>query len=300
MNRYNDICFQTSKLITNKYSTSFSIAVSSLPTESRKAIYSIYGFVRFADEIADTFHHLDQELQLNNFERDFNDAKVNNFSMNPVLHSFIMTIKTYNIPCHLVESFFISMRADLSKKTYSNLKELDEYIYGSANVVGLMCLKVFVNGDEQFYCSLEKPAMKLGSAFQKVNFLRDLGADTEELNRSYFPGLAGKNTLDESIKFQLIENIKQDFREAEEGIIRLPGRSRLAVLIAYTYYRHLLRKLSKTPAGEIMKKRIRLSGCLKIFLLVKAFCTYQLGKIRRVNVKKEAPADNKTILDFPG
>ena len=297
MNLYNDISFKTSKLITHKYSTSFSIAVSSLPTKLRQAIYSIYGFVRLADEIVDTFHDVDQELLLRNFERDFNDAIANNFSMNPVLHSFALTVNTYKIPYHLVESFFISMKADLSKKTYSDFKELDEYIYGSANVVGLMCLKVFVNGDEQFFYRLEKPAMKLGSAFQKVNFLRDLKADAEQLNRSYFPGL-GEDNLDESIKFQLIENIKQDFKEAEEGIRRLPGRSKLAVLIAFTYYSQLLRKISNTPAEEIMKKRIRLRGFCKIFLLAKAIFKYQLGKIRLFSGKNKAPADNGTIPDF--
>jgi 15-cis-phytoene synthase len=300
MNLYNEISYSTSKLITNRYSTSFSISVRCLPAESRRAIYSIYGFVRLADEIVDTFHEVNQGLFLSNFERDFNDAVSNNFSMNPVLHSFAQTITRYNIPYHLVESFFKSMKADLTRKIYTDSKELDEYIYGSANVVGLMCLKVFVNGNEQFYRSLENPAMKLGSAFQKVNFLRDLRVDKEQLHRSYFPGLGENNNLDESIKHQLIENIKQDFQEAEEGIRRLPGRSKLAVLIAYTYYSHLLVKLSNTPAEEIMNKRIRLSGFRKILLLVKAFLKYQIGKVQNVRVKDKTQADNETIPGFSG
>ena len=278
MNLYDEIAFRTSRLITRKYSTSFSIAVSFLPPDMRRAIYNIYAFVRFADEIVDTFTTENRELLLMNFERDYNEVLENNISMNPVLHSFALTVKQYNIPLHLVESFLKSMKYDLSKSKYYNMKELDEYIYGSADVVGLMCLKVFVNGNEKLYYELEKPAMKLGSAFQKVNFLRDIKADTELLNRTYFPEFDA-DTFDESAKYKLIENIEKDFAEAREGIKRLPGKSKLAVLIAFVYYRHLLKKLTEARASEIMNKRIRLAGYLKTLLFAKAFLKYRLNRI---------------------
>ncbi len=273
MDLYSDVSFSTSRLITHRYSTSFSIAVNCLPNEMRQAIYSIYGFVRLADEIVDTFETADQESLLLNFERDYLEALANRISLNPVLHSFILTLYRYNIPLHLVDSFLTSMKADLRIGKYYDSAGLDGYIYGSADVVGLMCLKVFVNGDEQLYHELEKPAKKLGSAFQKVNFLRDLKADIEQLNRSYFPGV-DITTFNELKKLELIEEIGKDFQEAKEGVDRLPGRSRLAVLIAYTYYMHLLRKLSNTPAGDIISKRIRLPGHFKIFLFVKALLSY--------------------------
>ncbi len=278
MDLYNEISFKTSKLITHKYSTSFSTAVSFLPAEMRRAVYSIYGFVRIADEIVDTFNTINQELVLKNFERDYNEALANRISVNPVLNSFALTVKKYNIPPHLVESFFKSMKADLCKNSYSDSKELDEYIYGSANVVGLMCLKVFVNGNDQLYHELEKSAMKLGSAFQKVNFLRDLKADIKQLDRSYFPDF-DQDTFNESIKYKLIENIEKDFEESKEGIRRLPGKSKLAVLIAFIYYRHLLGKLSKTPSKVIMNKRMRVTDAFKIFLLFKALLKYRINKI---------------------
>lgn len=187
MDLYTEISFKTSKIITQKYSTTFSLAVSLLTVEMRQAIYSIYGFVRLADEIVDTFHLVNQKLVLANFERDYYEAMTNGISMNPVLHSFALTVKKYSIPTHLVDSFLKSMKTDLDKQVYNNTNELNEYIYGSADVVGLMCLTVFVNGNEKQYNDLEKPAMKLGSAFQKVNFLRDLKADVEDLDRAYFP-----------------------------------------------------------------------------------------------------------------
>lgn len=279
MNLYTDISFKTSRLITRTYSTSFSIAVGWLPAETRQAIYSIYGFVRLADEIVDTFTTANPELLLKNFERDYFEALANKISLNPVLQSFVLTLYRYDIPLHLVDSFLTSMKADLETKIYSDSKQLDDYIYGSADVVGLMCLKVFVNGNEQLYHELEKPAMKLGSAFQKVNFLRDIKADIEQLHRNYFPDV-DITTFDELKKYELIGNIEQDFKEAEEGVKRLPGKSRLAVMIAYIYYIHLLRKIAKTPAREIISKRIRLPGYVKVFLFVKAFLNYHLGTFK--------------------
>jgi phytoene synthase len=278
MDLYQDISFKTSKLITKKYSTSFSIAIGFLSFEMRQAIYSIYGFVRFFDEIVDTFNSLNQKLLFENFKRDYSNALLNGISMNPVLHSFVLTVKKYKIPSYLVETFLNSMKTDLSKQKYNNTDELNEYIYGSADVVGLMCLMVFVNGNEQHYNELEKPAMKLGTAFQKVNFLRDLKEDIEQLNRRYFPQL-DIETFDETVKYKLIENIERDFSEAKEGIKGLPGKSKLAVLIAFIYYRKLLKKLKNTPAKKITSTRIRLAGYMKILLLGKAYLKYQLNII---------------------
>jgi phytoene/squalene synthetase len=275
---YNEISFETSKLLTKKYSTSFSIAVGFLSKEMQDAIYSIYGFVRLADEIVDSFHHVNQEQMLDNFEQNYKDALINGMSMNPVLNSFAQTVKKYNIPSHLIDSFLKSMRIDLQKQTYLNASELDEYIYGSADVVGLMCLMVFASGNDEVYNDLKKPAMKLGSAFQKVNFLRDLKFDIEHLDRSYFPQFDLRN-FNEDIKYGLIKDIENDFEQAKLGIKALDGKCKLAVYIAYVYYRQLLRNLKKTPAKNIMKKRIRVSDPLKILLLGKAYVGFKMNLI---------------------
>jgi phytoene synthase len=278
MDLYTEISFTTSKIITQKYSTSFSIAVSFLDEEMKKAIYSIYGFVRLADEIVDTFHSINQELILNNFENEFYAALENGMSMNPVLNSFAITVKKYNIPTHLVDSFLKSMKTDLNKQIYKNNSELNEYIYGSADVVGLMCLMVFVQGDKQLYSQLEKPAMKLGSAFQKVNFLRDLKADIEDLDRTYFPQFEIK-TFNEDVKSNLILDIENDFKEAKKGLIQLPGKSKLAVSIAFIYYSKLLQNIKNLPANELMQKRIRVSDYTKLILLCKAYLKFRFNTI---------------------
>jgi len=273
---YNDISFKTSKLITKSYSTSFSMAVGLLSAETRQAIYNIYGFVRVADEIVDSFHGFDQQLLLHNFERDCHEAIASGISINPVLQAFALTVKKYNISLQLINSFLFSMKSDLSKHVYATTYELDAYIYGSADVVGLMCIKVFVNGDEQYFKELENPAMKLGSAFQKVNFLRDLKADMEQLDRTYFPDF-DIHTFDEPMKNTLVENIEEDFKLAKEGVMRLPGRSKLAVMVAFVFYKELLAKIKKTPANEIVSTRIRISNSLKMWLLCKAYLKYQLN-----------------------
>jgi phytoene/squalene synthetase len=275
MDLYNDIAFKTSKLITKKYSTSFSIAVSTLPTEMRQSIYSIYGFVRLADEIVDSFETFDQDLLLNDFENDYYKALKQGISMNPVLQSFAITVKKYSFPNELIDSFLISMKSDLSKSIYGTSLELDNYIHGSANVVGLMCLIVFLDGDMAKYNKLKQPAMMLGAAFQKVNFLRDLKADTQELDRLYFPDVDINNFTEET-KQTLINSIEADFQEAERGIKELPGKSKLAVYIAFSYYKKLLHKLKKTPANEIIKTRIRVQDSTKFFLLGKAYMKYNL------------------------
>lgn len=278
MNLYNKISFKTSKLITNKYSTSFSIAVSYLPYEMRQSIYSIYGFVRMADEIVDTFHTANQNLILDDFEKDYYKTLENGISMNPVLHSFGITVTKYQFPNELVDSFLKSMKADLSKQIYDNNTELDTYIHGSANVVGLMCLLVFLEGDKAKYNELKDSAMKLGAAFQKVNFLRDLKADTQGLNRLYFHDV-DMNNFTEEVKQQLIKNIERDFDEAKIGIRKLPGRSKLAVFIAFTYYKNLLQKLQKTPADKIISTRIRVLDVTKFALLGKALMKYKINTI---------------------
>lgn len=278
MNLYNEISFKTSKLITKRYSTSFSIAVSHLPLEMRQSIYSIYGFVRLADEIVDTFHTVNQEVILDDFEKEYYKTLENGISMNPVLHSFGITVTKYEFPYELVDSFLKSMKADLSKQVYDNNNELDAYIHGSANVVGLMCLLVFLNGNKQKYSELKDSAMKLGSAFQKVNFLRDLKADTLGLNRLYFPHI-DMDHFTEEVKQELIDDIESDFDQAVIGIRELPGRSRLATFIAYTYYKQLLKKLKQTPADKIVKTRIRVPDGKKFMLLGKAMMKYKLNSI---------------------
>ena len=275
MGIYDEISFEISRLVTIKYSTSFSMASSLFDKNTRRAIHSIYGFVRFADEIVDTFHDFDKKSLLESFENDYLRAVQQGISLNPVLHSFQDTIRRYRIPQELVMSFLTSMKADLVKNDYSTRSEIEGYIYGSADVVGLMCLKVFCNGNDNLYLNLEKPAMKLGSAFQKVNFLRDLKNDMAFLGRRYFPEICDKE-MNEEIKLQLVNEIEADFDESLRGIRQLPGRSRLAVLAAYYYYRILLHKIKRTPAQKVIETRIRISNPIKIFLLFKAMVVYKL------------------------
>ena len=275
---YNQTATQISTLITKKYSTSFFWATCMLQDEIQNAITSIYGFVRLADEIVDSFHDFDKSYLLDKFEEDYYDGLQHGISMNPVLHSFQLTVKKYNIPDEYIQAFIKSMRADLIQKEYKNKTDIDEYIYGSADVVGLMCLKVFCRGDEKHFQELEKPAMKLGSAFQKVNFLRDLKTDMEQLNRNYFPEIE-ENNFNDVIKKQVIHQINTDFDVAYEGIKKLPKGAKLAVLLAYYYYRNLLCKIEHTPAGKIMESRIRISDGKKIALLVKSIVLTKLNLI---------------------
>lgn len=264
-----------SKVVTKMYSTSFTIAVKMLDPSIRDAIYSIYGFVRFADEIVDTFHEYDKEYLLNEFEEEYYKAYKDGISLNPIINAFQHTIKKYNIEDKLVQSFLKSMRLDLTKQKY-NIDEFNDYIYGSADVVGLMCLKIFVKGDLEMYESLKEPAMRLGSAFQKVNFLRDLKDDLEVLDRSYFPNVDIHN-LNNSSKSEIIAEIEQDFKAAYKGIINLPKEVKFGVYTAYIYYRCLLKKLKATPSTKIMSTRIRVSNPRKVSLLAQSFVTYKLN-----------------------
>lgn len=276
---FDSVSNSCSKLVTEKYSTSFSMAVNTLSSKIRTDIYNIYGFVRFADEIVDTFHDYDKELLMTHFERDYYMAKEQGISLNPILNSFQQTVNKYKIPDHMVQAFLKSMKADLYKTEYQTKAEYDEYIYGSADVVGLMCLKVFVNGNDEMYENLKDAAMRLGSAFQKVNFLRDLKDDFELLSRSYFPNIdLGK--LDASSKQIIIDEIEADFDYAyENGILKLPVEAKFGVYMAYRYYRRLLKKLKAVPSEKIMDTRIRISDPMKINLLARSYVKYKLNII---------------------
>ena len=275
---FDSISNESATLITKKYSTSFSIAVRLLAPDIRQAIYNIYGFVRVADEIVDSFEGYPKEELLNRFEGEYQYAIEIGISTNPVINAFQKTVKEYNIEAKLVESFLKSMRADLNKQVYENQEEIDEYIYGSADVVGLMCLKVFVKGDQEKYLNLKKPAMKLGSAFQKVNFLRDLNEDFENLNRSYFPNI-NPNKLSETDKKKVLTEIKKDFEEAYVGIVKLPKEAKLAVYVAYKYYFNLLYKIEKTPSAILKEKRIRVSNPKKMYLLIVSYFNFKLKMV---------------------
>ncbi len=275
---FDSISNESATLITKKYSTSFSIAVRLLAPDIRQAIYNIYGFVRVADEIVDSFEGYPKEELLNRFEGEYQYAIEIGISTNPVINAFQKTVKEYNIEAKLVESFLKSMRADLNKQVYENQEEIDEYIYGSADVVGLMCLKVFVKGDQEKYLNLKKPAMKLGSAFQKVNFLRDLNEDFENLNRSYFPNI-NPNKLSETDKKKVLTEIKKDFEEAYVGIVKLPKEAKLAVYVAYKYYSNLLYKIEKTPSAILKEKRIRVSNPKKMYLLIVSYFNFKLKMV---------------------
>ena len=273
---FDKVSYECSERVTKTYSTSFSMATKLLSKSIRKDIYNIYGFVRFADEIVDSFHSYNKSELFNSFCQDLDKALLNKISLNPILNSFQHTFHKYSIDRDLVDSFMKSMRMDLKKKKYSSVKEYKEYIYGSADVVGLMCLKVFVQGNEEQYEKLKKNAMKLGSAFQKVNFLRDIKADQQNLKRSYFPNTQF-NKLSESEKNEIVNEIEYDFRIGLQGIKELPIVAKFGVFIAYRYYNQLLKKLKKTPAREIINQIIRVPNLKKIELLTRSYVKYQLN-----------------------
>jgi len=272
---FDDVSVKCSVLVTKSYSTSFSLAVKMLAPSIREDIYSIYGFVRFADEIVDSFHGFDKETLINDFENEYYKSLKAGISLNPILNSFQNTVRENNISDDLIQAFLKSMKMDLVKSEYHTKDEYEEYIYGSADVVGLMCLKVFVKGDQKKYDDLKDEAMRLGSAFQKVNFLRDLKDDNLVLNRNYFPGVDLKS-FDEKSKFMIIYEIEEDFRVALQGIKNLPLEAKFGVYTAYVYYKKLLRKLEKTPYYKIGNSRIRVSNYSKALLFANSFVTYKL------------------------
>ncbi|MFS4417812.1 phytoene/squalene synthase family protein [Maribacter sp. 2307ULW6-5] len=272
---FDQVSYQCSKIVTESYSTSFALATKMLHGSIRSDIYNIYGFVRFADEIVDTFHDYDKEMLFKKFEEELELALAHKISLNPILNAFQYTYHKYDIPRHLVDSFMKSMRMDLTKNIYKTDQEYKDYIYGSADVVGLMCLKVFVKGDAEAYENLRESAMALGSAFQKVNFLRDVKADFEELNRSYFPN-TNLSQLDEASKQNIVAEIKADFELGYQGILALPVEAKFGVYTAYKYYSRLLQKLQNTPSMDIKNARIRVPNYEKFGLLAKSYVNYKL------------------------
>ncbi|MCC4211146.1 phytoene/squalene synthase family protein [Leeuwenhoekiella parthenopeia] len=275
---FDNVSLSCSETVTRSYSTSFSTATRMLSPGIRQDIHNIYGFVRFADEIVDTFHDYDKETLFKRFEIDLENALTDRISLNPILNSFQNTYHKYGIEKHLVDAFMNSMRLDLSKNKYLTEEEYKNYIYGSADVVGLMCLTVFVKGDRQKYEELKDCAMSLGSAFQKVNFLRDLKADHEELSRTYFPN-TNLNELDEASKQRIITEIEADFAKGLAGICKLPVEAKFGVYTAYRYYKKLLSKLKNTPSLEIKNARIRVPNYVKASLLARSYVKYRLNLI---------------------
>lgn len=275
---FDNISYECSRNVTKTYSTSFSSAVKMLAPSIRQDIYNIYGFVRFADEIVDSFHEYDKETLFTLFESDLENALHHKISLNPILNSFQHTVNRYEIPKELIDAFLKSMKLDLHKSEYKTTEEYQEYIYGSADVVGLMCLKVFVNGNDTKFDELKESAMRLGSAFQKVNFLRDLKADYEELNRTYFPN-TDLSQLDEASKQIIIAEIEADFEAGFEGIRKLPIEAKFGVYTAYVYYKKLLSKLKKTPSLAIKSTRIRVPDYQKVGLLAKCYINYRFKTI---------------------
>ena len=272
---YDHTTLECSKLITQRYSTSFTLGIRTLDKKFHLPIYAIYGFVRYADEIVDTFHDKDKKVLLEQFKKDTYEAIDQKISLNPVLHAFQLIVNQYEIDLDLIEAFLKSMEMDLDFKTYNDSK-YHEYIYGSAEVVGLMCLKVFVEGNKEEYESLKAPACKLGAAFQKVNFLRDIKSDYEERGRVYFPGV-DFNNFDKSAKELIEEDIQKDFDEALEGIRKLPKGAKLGVKVAYLYYQKLFDKIKGLPPETITQQRIRIPNARKLSLLLGTYFGMKLG-----------------------
>jgi phytoene/squalene synthetase len=268
MHLFHKVSQECSRLTTEKYSTSFSSAIRLLHHSLRTPVYNIYGLVRFADEIVDTFHEHDKEQLLAAFKKETYQAIDNKVSLNPILHSFQLTVNKYHIDKDLIEAFFSSMEQDLNKTKY-DLYGYQQYIYGSAEVVGLMCLHVFCEGDKVMYAKLKPAAQALGAAFQKVNFLRDLKADYEQLNRSYFPGIDFRN-FTPLMKEQIEEDIATDFEKAYQGIVQLPVKARFGVYVAYKYYWSLFKKIKKSQPSLLMQNRIRIPNYSKALILMRA------------------------------
>jgi phytoene synthase len=272
---FDNISHEMSMLTTKRYSTSFSLGISFLQKSMRKPIYSIYGFVRFADEIVDSFHGFQQKELLEDFKKQTYTAIDQGISLNPILHSFQSVVRQYRIPLDLIDTFLDSMEMDLVKKEYDK-KKYEQYILGSAEVVGLMCLKIFVDGNDQQYEYLKPYAMKLGSAFQKINFLRDLKADYQELGRTYFPGI-DLNEFNTIVKKEIEDDIEVDFKLGYAGIKQLPKEARFGVYMAYIYYYKLFSKIKATPAEVILNERIRIPNNKKYRLFVTSFVRHNLN-----------------------
>jgi phytoene/squalene synthetase len=276
-NLYDNVCLNISKLTTKKYSTSFSLGISALDKKFHNSIYAIYGFVRFADEIVDTFHTSNKQELLQRFKADTYKAIEEKISLNPILHSFQLVVNKYSIEKELIDSFLYSMEMDLQKIEY-DVEKYKLYILGSAEVVGLMCLRVFCEGNNEYYLSLKKPAMQLGSAFQKINFLRDLKADFFQLGRTYFPEIKS-NVFNNDVKKQIEQDILFDFDAGYEGIKLLPKGSRFGVYLAYSYYLSLFNKIKKLDAELVLKERIRVTDTKKYLILFWSYLKHKLNLI---------------------
>lgn len=274
---FDELSYQVSKATTQKYSTSFSLGIMALKAELRPAIYAIYGFVRLADEIVDSFHDYDKQALLQRFRSQTDEALEERISLNPILNSFQETVHKFGIGRDLIDQFLKSMEMDLSPVDY-NSELYKEYILGSAEVVGLMCLKVFVEGRQDMYDELKPFAMKLGSAFQKVNFLRDLKDDYSVLGRTYFPNV-DMNEFNHEVKCSIEKEIKNEFAEALTGIKKLPASSRFGVYLAYRYYLSLLKKICNTPANKILNARIRIANTHKISLMMSSYLQYKVANV---------------------
>ena len=271
---FDKMSFECSKYTTKLYSTSFSFGIKALSRKIHEPIYNIYGFVRLADEIVDSFHDYDKKDLFFKFKEDTISSIENKISLNPILNSFQKTVNEYNIDWHLIDTFLKSMEMDLHDQIYDEEK-YNLYILGSAEVVGLMCLKVFVNGDVDKFNELKPYAMKLGSAFQKVNFLRDANADFEGLGRTYFPGV-NMAEFNEFQKSKIEEDIENDFKEALIGIKKLPKSSKGGVYLAYRYYHKLFLKIKSMPSHLILKERIRIPNFRKLIIMIKSISRHQL------------------------
>ncbi len=272
---FDQVSVRGSKMMTRSYSTSFSLGILFLDRSLRNDIYSIYGFVRVADEIVDTFHEFNKQELLTEFWQDTYKALDRGISTNPVLNAFQATVNEYNVDRSLIDTFLKSMEMDLAENKYDQ-EGYEQYILGSAEVVGLMCLKVFVKGDQKMYEDLKPFAMKLGSAFQKINFLRDLQADFGQLGRVYFPGVS-MDQFDALTKQEIEEDIAQDFATGLEGIKMLPQTSRFGVYVAYVYYTSLFKKIQNTPVQDILTRRIRIPNNQKLALLGKSYVKHSVG-----------------------
>lgn len=277
MELFNLTSYKCSKLITQQYSTSFTLGIKTLDKKFHFPIYAIYGFVRFADEIVDTFHDHDKAALLQDFKKCTYEAIENKISLNPVLHSFQAVVHQYGISPAYIEAFLKSMEMDLEGQRY-NKNLYDQYIYGSAEVVGLMCLQVFCEGNTAQFDKLKEAARSLGSAFQKVNFLRDMQSDYQERGRVYFPKVDFQ-TFDNDCKAAIEQDILSDFKAAYAGILQLPRSARMGVYLAYIYYRKLFRKIQGMPAARIMNERVRVPDNTKIALLLGSYVKYRLNTI---------------------
>lgn len=273
---FDKISYRTSSQVTKRYSTSFSLGILFLDKTLHKHIYAIYGFVRFADEIVDTFHGYPKEKLLQDFKNQTHQAIEDGISLNPILNSFQLTVNKFDIDWELIETFLRSMEMDLQPGRRFNQALYEDYILGSAEVVGLMCLKVFCYGNEEQYQKLRYSAMKLGAAFQKINFLRDLKDDYHELGRTYFPGV-DLSQFDDEVKLQIEKDIEGDFKEGFKGILQLPKKARFGVYMAYVYFYSLFRKIKSTPSEVILHKRVRIPNRNKYGLLVSSYLRHSFN-----------------------